>query len=86
MRRYSCAVFRTHVYEGIVLIVVTLSRALAFAIGIELMKRPGPTLRVRLRETGSTPDMRLVPYLWLAGVCLSLNRWPLHFQWRARNG
>ncbi len=73
MRRYSCTVFRSHVYEGIVLIFVTLSRALAFTVGIELMKWPGPTLRVRLCETGSTPDIRLVPYMWLAGVCLSYN-------------
>ena len=51
---------------------VTLSRALAFTVGIELMKRPGPTLRVRLRETGSTTDIRLVSYIWLAGVSLSL--------------
>ena len=35
------------------------------------MKRPGPTLRVLLRETGSTLDIWLVPYMWLAGVSLS---------------
>ena len=35
------------------------------------MKRP-PTLCVRLRETGSTLDIRLVPYkVALGGVCLS---------------
>ena len=61
--------------EGTDLIIVSLSRALAYAIGIELMKRPGPTLRVRLRETGSTTDIWLVPYMWLAGVCLSLFSW-----------
>ena len=31
------------------------------------MKQPGPTLR----ETGSALDIWLVPYLRLAGVCLS---------------
>ena len=50
------------------------------------MKRPGPTLRVRLRETGSTTDIRLVPYMWLAGVSFSLFSWSSHFQWRARKG
>ena len=39
------------------------------------MKRPGPTLRVLLHETGSTPDIWLVPYMWLAGVCISYNSW-----------
>jgi hypothetical protein len=34
-------------------------------------KRPGPTLRVLLRETGSTPNMRHAPYKWLAGVSFS---------------
>ena len=58
---------------GIDSIIVTLSRALANVVGIELMKRPGPTLRVLLRETGSTLDIRLVPYMWLAGVCISYN-------------
>ena len=59
--------------EGTDLIIVSLSRALAYAIGIELMKRPGPTLHVRLRETGSAIDIWLVPYMRLAGVCLSLS-------------
>ena len=59
--------------EGIDSIVVTLSRVLAFAGGIVLMKRPGPTLRVRLRETGSTLDIWLVPYMWPAGVSISYN-------------
>ena len=35
------------------------------------MKRPGPTLLVRLRETGSVTDMQLVLHKQLAGVCLS---------------
>ena len=35
------------------------------------MKRARPTLRVRLRETGSTLDIWLVPYKWPRGVCLS---------------
>ena len=35
------------------------------------MKRPGPTLRVHLRETGSALDIWLVPYMRLAGVYLS---------------
>ena len=34
------------------------------------MKRP-PTDLTRLRETGSTLDIWLVPYKWLGGVCLS---------------
>ena len=59
---------------GIDSIIVTLSRELVIAVGIELMKRPGPTLRVRLRETGSATDIWLVPYMRLAGVCLSLFR------------
>ena len=37
------------------------------------MKRPGPTLRVRLCETGSAIDIWLVPDMRLAGVCLSSN-------------
>ena len=60
---------------GIDSIIVTLSRALANVVGIELMKRPRPTLRVRLREIGSTTDIWLVPYMRLAGVCFSLFRW-----------
>ena len=35
------------------------------------MKRPGLTLRVRLHETGSALDIWLVPYMRLAGDCLS---------------
>ena len=35
------------------------------------MKQPRPTLRVLLRETGSTLDIWLVPYKWLGGVCRS---------------
>ena len=35
------------------------------------MKRPGPTLRVLLRETGSALHIWFVPYMRLAGVCLS---------------
>ena len=61
---------------GIDSVIVTLSRALANVVSIELMKRPGPTLRVRLRETGSATNIWLVPYMRLAGVCLSLNRRP----------
>ena len=56
---------------GIDFIIVTLSRALANVVGIELMKRPEPTLRVRLRETGSATNIWLVPYMRLAGVCRS---------------
>ena len=55
-------------------IIVTLPRAFATVVGIELMKRPRPTLRVLLRETGSTTDIWLAPYMRLAGVCLSLFR------------
>src|SRR4051812_36326397 len=47
-----------------------------------LMKRP-PTDLTRLRETGSTLDMWLVPYKWPGGVCPSalamrrcLQQWP----------
>ena len=32
-----------------------------------MMKRPGPTLR----ETGSALDIWLLPYMRMAGVCLS---------------
>ena len=35
------------------------------------MKWPGPTLLVRLRETGSALDMQLALHKQLAGVCLS---------------
>ena len=35
------------------------------------LKRPGPTLLVHARETGSTIDMQLVLHKWLAGVCFS---------------
>ena len=38
-----------------------------------LMKRPGPTLRILLCETGSTINIWLAPYKWLVGVCLSSN-------------
>ena len=35
------------------------------------MKRPGPTLRVGLRETGSALDMWFAPHKRPAGVCIS---------------
>ena len=35
------------------------------------MQRPGPTLRVVLREAGSAPDMQLVLHKQLAGVSRS---------------
>ena len=35
------------------------------------MQRPGPTLLVRLRETGSANNMQLVLHKRLAGVCRS---------------
>ena len=35
------------------------------------LKRPGTTLLVHAQETGSTIDMQLVLYKWLAGVCFS---------------
>ena len=38
-----------------------------------MMKQPGPALCVLLRETGSAIDIWLVPYMRLAGVCLSSN-------------
>ena len=55
---------------GVNSIFVTLSRALIILLDC-LMKWPGPTLRVLLRETGSALDIWLVPYMRLAGVCLS---------------
>ena len=39
--------------------------------GMVGLKQPGPTLLVRVRETGSTIDMQLVLHKWLAGVCFS---------------
>ena len=39
--------------------------------GMVGLKRPGPTLLVHARETGSTIDMQLVLHKWLAGVCFS---------------
>ena len=39
--------------------------------GMVGLKRPGPTLLVRVRETGSTLDMQLVLHMWLAGDCFS---------------
>ena len=53
-------------------IIVTLSRAFVILLDC-LMKRPGPTLRVLLREIGSAINIWLVPYMRLAGVCLSSN-------------
>ena len=47
---------------GIDSVIVTLSRALPNVVGIELMKRPGLTLRVRLRETGSATHMACTIY------------------------
>ena len=47
------------------------SRVYLFISRHGLMKRPRPTLRVLLRETGSTPDIRLVPYMWLGGCSFS---------------
>ena len=52
-------------------VIVTLSPALANVVGIELMKRPGPTLRVHLRETGSAIHMACTIYA--ASGCLSLS-------------
>ena len=56
---------------GIDFVIVTLSRALANAVGIELMKQPGPTLRVRLRETVFATHMACTIYV--SGGCLSLS-------------
>ena len=47
---------------GIDSVIVTLSRALANVVGIELIKWPGPTLCVRLRETGSAIHMACTIY------------------------
>ena len=47
---------------GIDSVIVTLLCALANVVGIELMKRLGPTLRVRLRETGSATHMACTIY------------------------
>ena len=59
---------------GIDSVIVTLSRALANVVGIELMKWPGPTLRVRLRETGSAIHMVLHHICgWRVTVSLSLD-------------
>ena len=55
---------------GVDSLVATSFRAL-WILRDGLMKRPGPTLRVRLRETGSALDMQLVLHKQLAGVCLS---------------
>ena len=52
--------------------IVTPSRALVILLDC-LMKRLGPTLRGLIRETGSALDIWLVPYMQLAGVCLSHN-------------
>ena len=63
---------RTHPCDvGIDFLVVTLSCASVYICGIVGSKRPGPTLRVLLRETGSALDIWLVPYMRLTGVCLS---------------
>ena len=35
------------------------------------LKRPGPTLLVHVRESGSTLDVQLVLNMWLVGVCFS---------------
>ena len=71
MRSLACT-GRTHVdCVGIDFIIVTLSCASVYICGIVGSKRPGPTLRVLLRETGSALDIWLVPYMRLAGVCLS---------------
>ena len=72
MRRYSYTA-RTHVkHVGIDVIIVTLSCIYSYLWHC-WMKLPGPTLRVLLRETGSSLDIRLVPYMRLAGVRLSYN-------------
>ena len=47
---------------GIDFVIVNLSRAFANVVGIELMKRPGPTLRVCLHETGSATHMACTIY------------------------
>ena len=51
---------------GVDTIFVTLSRALAMLLDC-LMKRPRPTLRILLCETGSTINIWLAPYKWLVG-------------------
>ena len=70
MRR--CFVRVEHnVFVGVDALVAT-SFCTRYFGGIVGMKRPGPTLRVRLRETGSALDMQLVLHKQLAGVCPSL--------------
>ena len=72
MRRYRVRI-RTHRNMwALDHIIVTLSRALVILLDC-LMKRPGPTLRVLLCETGSIIDICLIPYMRLAGVCLYSN-------------
>ena len=71
MRRYRLRI-RTHRnIWALDHIIVTLSRAFVHTVG--LFDEAARTLRVFLRETGSTSNIWLVPYIRLAAVCLSSN-------------
>jgi hypothetical protein len=58
-------------YVGIDFLIVTVSCAFAYIYGIVVSKRPNTTLHVS-RKIGSTTNIRLVPYMWLCRVSVSL--------------
>ena len=62
---------RTQGVVGIDILCCYLLACTLHLCGIVRLKRPGPTLLVHARETGSTVDMQLVLHKWLAGVCFS---------------
>ena len=68
----TCFVRVEHnIFVGVDALVAT-SFCTWYSGGIVGMKRPGPTLRVRLRDTGSALDMQLVLHKQLADAYPSL--------------
>ena len=61
---------RTQGVVGVDVFVATFSRVF-ISYWMVVLKRPGPTLLVHARETGSTIDMQPVLHKWLVGVCFS---------------
>ena len=62
---------RTQGVVGVDILCCYLPTCTLYLDGMVRLKRPGPTLLVHARETGSTIDMQLVLHKWLAGVCFS---------------
>ena len=63
---------KTQGVVGVDVLVATSSRLFCILLDSLDCRRPGPTLLVIARETGSMTNMQLVLHKWLAGVSFSI--------------